>query len=194
MMRKILIKNNHIIKIFNLQGKLLQSIQSKSGVIPSDIAVTGSGDIVYADGCDRTVNIVKYTQIQTVIKLQGWRPSNICCSSSGDLLVVMVCDEYIQTKIMRYSGSTEKQSIQFNDEGQPLFPATINTLHICENRNLDSCVANHDGSAVVVVNQSGKLRFTYTCSSGAYKKLKLHFVHLASQQTTSVGFWQQILF
>lgn len=108
---KILMKNNHIIKIFNIQGKLLQSIQSKSGVIPSDIAVTGSGDIVYADGCDRTVNIVKDTQIQTVIKLQGWRPSNICCSSSGDLLVVMVCDEYIQTKIMRYCGSTEKQSI-----------------------------------------------------------------------------------
>lgn len=157
---KILTTDKHL-KIFNLQGKLLQSIQSKSGGIPSDIAVTSSGDIVYTDRSDRTVNIVKDTKIQTVIKLQGWQPFNICCTSSGDLLVSMVCDEYKQTKIVRYFGSTEKQSIQFNDEGQPLFSSTMNTLYICENRDFDICVANYDGGAVVVVNQSGKLRFTY---------------------------------
>lgn len=140
-------------KIFNLQGKLLQSIQSKSSGRPSDIAVTKDGDIVYTDGSDNTVNVVKNTQIQTVIKLQGWRPFNIFCTSSGDLLVIMVCEEYIQTKIVRYSGSTEKQSIQFNDEGQPLFSSSINTLYICENRNFDICVAYYDGGAVVVVNQ-----------------------------------------
>lgn len=57
---KILTTDKHL-KIFNLKGKLLQSIQSKSGGIPSDIAVTSSGDIVYTDRSDRTVNIVKDT-------------------------------------------------------------------------------------------------------------------------------------
>lgn len=55
---KILIKERHM-KIFNLQGKLLQSIQSKSSGRPSDIAVTKDGDIVYTDGSDNTVNVVK---------------------------------------------------------------------------------------------------------------------------------------
>lgn len=95
---KILTTDKYL-KSFNLQGKLLQSIQSKSGGIPSDIAVTSSGGIVYTDRSDNTVNIVKNTQIQTVIKLQGWQPFNICCTSSGDFLVIMVCDEYKQTKI-----------------------------------------------------------------------------------------------
>lgn len=138
---KILTTDKHL-KIFNLHGELLQSIQPKSGKIPSDIAVTKDGDIVYTDRSDHTVNVVKDTQIQTVIKLQGWLPFNIFCTSSGDLLVIMVCEEYIQTKIVRYSGSTEKQSIQFNDEGQPLFSSSVNTLYICENRNFDICVAH----------------------------------------------------
>jgi hypothetical protein len=47
-------------KLFNLHGKLLKSVQTKSGNEPWDIAVTRDGDLVYTDPDDKTVNLVTH--------------------------------------------------------------------------------------------------------------------------------------
>ncbi|XP_052677673.1 uncharacterized protein LOC128158754 [Crassostrea angulata] len=158
------------IKCFNIKGSFLQTIKTKSEEWPNDIAVDINMDLLYADGPKRTVNKVKNGQIEVLITLQGWKPSKLCVTSTGDLLVTMFSDDETQSKVVRYSGSTEKQTIQFDDEGKPLYSGNRKPLYsvkrmikyITENRNHDICVADFWAGAVVVVNQDGKLRWRYT--------------------------------
>ncbi|XP_062581400.1 E3 ubiquitin-protein ligase TRIM71-like [Saccostrea cucullata] len=155
-------RHNSTMKLFSIsQGSLLKSITTKSENMPDDITVTISGDLVYTDYWDKTVNIMRKEKIEEVIRLQNWRPSGVCSTSSGDLLVIMESDDNKQTKVVRYSGSTEKQTIQFNEQGYTLYSAGTCYRNITENRNLDICVSDNRAKAVVVVNQAGKLRFRY---------------------------------
>ncbi|XP_034327527.2 tripartite motif-containing protein 2-like [Magallana gigas] len=161
--------NDKMIRLYNLQGEQVNSVKTKSGNRPEDIAVDHGGDLIYIDYKDRTVNIVQNTLTDcTYIRLQGWSPRSVCSTVSGDLLVIMDTDDE-KTKMVRYSGSTEKQQIQFNDKGQSLF-SSGGILCCCENQNLDICVSDCDAYLVVVVNQGGELRFMYTGSPSTTKQ------------------------
>ena len=157
--------NKEVMNLYNLKGELLKSVKTKSGNWPSDI-VTRSKGLVYTDWDDRSINLVSCTKIKTRIRLRGWKPWGLCRTSSGDLLVIMTSDGWFtkQTKVVRYSGPKETQSIQLDDQGKPLYSYGLfnNFKYLSENKNLDICVADYDGGAVVVVSAAGKLRFKYT--------------------------------
>lgn len=155
----------------------MRSFQTRSGSCPESVTVTKSGDLVYTDIAEKTVNILNNSQIHTLVKKWGWHPHSICSTSSDDLLVVMHSDDDKQSKGVRYSGSTEKQVIQYDAKGHPLYSSDgyITTKHISENQNLDICVSNYNTGEVVVVNQAGKHRFTY---NGPPSMVKVSFYPL----------------
>ncbi|XP_061192327.1 E3 ubiquitin-protein ligase TRIM71-like [Saccostrea echinata] len=156
----------NIMKLFNCHGKILRSIDPPKelfGLDFIDMDVTKTGELVCTACEASSVYLVKNEKLEKLIQLQNWKPHSVCCSSSGDLLVIMESKENSQTKVVRYSGSTEKQTIQFDDEDNLLFSSALNSYRsITENRNLDICVADGGANEVVVVNQGGNLRFRYT--------------------------------
>ena len=151
-------KTPHI-KCFNIAGVLQKTIKTKW---PNDIAVDQERALLYVDGRVGSVFKVKNDQTERIIWLEEWTPTNLCVTSFGDLLITIYSDDKTQSKVVRYSGSTVKQTIQFDDKGQPLYSGNSSIKYISENRNLDICVADCGAGAVVVVNQAGKLRFRYT--------------------------------
>lgn len=153
--------NDSIIKLYSDRGEQLKSIQTKSQNEPSDIALMKNGDLMYADHHNQTVNIVKGKEIEEVMKLIEWIPLSISVTTSGDLLVMMNSDSNKQARIVRFTGTTEKRIIQFDDEGQPLY-STGTDKFLTGNKNLDICVADSNARTVVVVHSDGQLRFRYT--------------------------------
>lgn len=156
------------IRLYILRGARFRSIKTKSGNVPFGIAFIRVNDLVYADYHDRSLNIVKLTGntcINALIRLQGWKPRGVCSTSSDDLLVFMVNDTNTQSKVVRYSCSTEKQTIQYDDRGKPLYSSSgssDSSTFLCENKNFYICVADNNANAVVVVDQNGDFRFRYS--------------------------------
>nr|XP_022336301.1 uncharacterized protein LOC111132775 [Crassostrea virginica] len=87
---------------YKVKGEVLRSVQTISVNRPEGIALTRSGDLVYADYDDRSINLVSGTQVEPLITLQGWKPRGLCSTSSGDLQVIMDSDDEKQTKVKFY--------------------------------------------------------------------------------------------
>lgn len=49
-------------RLYNVYGELVKTIQTDSGTMPMDVAVTKNGDLIYTDPGNSTVNIVTNTQ------------------------------------------------------------------------------------------------------------------------------------
>lgn len=159
-------------RLYNLRGELLKSISINSNQTPHDIAVLRNGVLTYTDYHDRSINFVKNDEVydHALIKLQGWKPRYLCRTYYGDFLVIMTSDDKKQTKIMRYIDSTENQSIQWDDQGRPLYSSSVTTKFITENKNLDICVADRGACVVVVVSAAGQLRFRYYGHQESFKQ------------------------
>ncbi|XP_062615114.1 uncharacterized protein LOC134276842 [Saccostrea cucullata] len=126
------------ITLYNVDQNQSQLISIKQiRTWPNSIAVTKGGDLVFTTHSDRTVNILNNEGIREVIRLRMWRPHSVCCTSSGDFLVTLENDDKKRSKIIRYSGYKEKQSIQFNENGKSLYSSSGSNLHICENRTIN---------------------------------------------------------
>ncbi|XP_062593227.1 uncharacterized protein LOC134254706, partial [Saccostrea cucullata] len=154
--------NSDIITLYRFNhGLQVKTIKTKPGNNPGDIVVTNSGDLVYTDHRDGSVNIVNNWGIKEMIILQYWRSHGVCSISSRDLLVIIESNENKQARVVRCSTSKEIQSIQFDDENKPLYSSSASDKYICENRNHDICLADCGAKAVIVVSQAGKLKFRY---------------------------------
>lgn len=150
------------LKCFNSGGTLTKMITTSPDVCPNDIAITSQRELVYCDGISNAVNKMTDGKIEEQIKVPGWTPCNLCVTSTDELLVVLCNEAKTQSKVVRYSGRTEKLSIQFDKESKPLYSGNSKIKYITENRNQDICVADLGYGAVVVVNQNGEFRFRYT--------------------------------
>nr|XP_022321963.1 uncharacterized protein LOC111123721 [Crassostrea virginica]XP_022321964.1 uncharacterized protein LOC111123721 [Crassostrea virginica] len=158
---------NDIMTNYDLDGETLEVVKTKSGNVPSDIAVTKNDHLVYSDCLDNSINIVKDGKIKVLIKLGEFEPVGLCTASNGGLLVIMdgwdSQDEH--STVVRFSCSRpvrSTQTIQRDEKGNFLFSSGRARKRINENRNLDICVSDFKAGAVVVVNASGQFRFRYT--------------------------------
>lgn len=161
--------NDSFIMLYNLaiEEQLVKSVKTTTERPPASTTVTSRGNLVYADFESRSIYIVKQNEIQALITLQGWKPCGVCCASSDELLVIMDSDDQVQTRVIRYSGSDAIQSIQWDNQGSPLYPSRSTFKSLSENRNLDICVADE---VVVVVSAAGRFRFRYPDSQSTTNK------------------------
>uniref|UniRef100_A0A8W8JC40 B box-type domain-containing protein n=1 Tax=Magallana gigas TaxID=29159 RepID=A0A8W8JC40_MAGGI len=143
----------------DLQGNQLQKIQT-SGKYEGYHTVTQDGDLIYTDRKNKVINRIQQDNtITTIIKTGDWEPLSIHSSQiNGDILVGM--EKGVKAKVTRYNKTgKEIQNIQRDNKGQELYS---HPHYITENINGDFCSSDCNKQVVVVVNNSGQHRFSYT--------------------------------
>nr|XP_022339912.1 uncharacterized protein LOC111134801 [Crassostrea virginica]XP_022339913.1 uncharacterized protein LOC111134801 [Crassostrea virginica] len=139
----------------DLQGNQLQKIQTCRGYQGYHTA-TQDGDLIYTDQGKKVIyRITPDKKITEFIKTGDSIPLSVHSSHiNGDILVGMA------GKVTRYSKTgKEIQNIQKDNKGQELYSQP---RYITENINGDICTSDFLKYAVVVVNESGQHRFSYT--------------------------------
>ena len=124
--------------LFNIhESKKIKSFKVLSmisfyGYHSNGISVTKSGDLIYCCSLYNTVNTVVAERINILISLQDWSPRGVCNTSEGDMLISMTHKEN-PPKVVCYSGIVDKQTIQYDAEGKPLF-LIDDCLYLAENK------------------------------------------------------------
>ncbi|XP_078329835.1 uncharacterized protein LOC111117813 [Crassostrea virginica] len=151
--------NNGNLVQTDLQGNLLQKIQTSGGSDGYHTA-TQDGGLIYTDRDKKKIyRITPDRKISEFLKTGDWEPVSVHSSRiNGDILVGMKKDR--RAKVTRYNkAGKEIQNIQRDNQGQELYDYPH---YITENINGDICTSDFNNRAVVVVNKSGKHRFSYT--------------------------------
>ena len=141
------------------QGRLLQKIQG-SGRGLGYHSTTQNGDLIYTDGDKAIINRISADRkITEFMKTGDWAPLSVHSSRiNGDILVGMYTNE--EGKVTRYNkAGKETQNILRDNQGQELYDYPH---YITENINGDICTSDMNKFAVVVVNELGEHRFSYT--------------------------------
>ncbi|XP_048740322.2 uncharacterized protein LOC125654406 [Ostrea edulis] len=150
------------IRRVDIHGSVRDTVTTTCKDWPNHITVTRQGELVYSDGHNRTVNIVRHGRTETLITTpRGWHPEKLCCTKSGDILVSMCTTDKSQRKIVRYQGHTVKQEIDRDEDGEPIYKGGEYLLCVVENNNGDICATDNNADTVVVVDKSGRVRFRY---------------------------------
>ena len=149
----------------DLQGNQLQNIETSDG--HGYHTTTQDGDMIYTDSDKKVIySIIPDKRITEFMKTGDWTPLSVHSSSiNGDILVGMIKDK--EAKVTRHSKTgKELQNIQRNNQGQELYSRPH---YITENVNGDICTSDKCICAVVVVNTSGKHRFSYTGQGSRFR-------------------------
>ncbi|XP_062583958.1 E3 ubiquitin-protein ligase TRIM71-like [Saccostrea cucullata] len=151
-----------MISCVDIHGAVKDTVTSLCNRFPNDIAVTRQGKLIYSDGPNRTVNIVRDGQTETLITIpRDWLPSGLCCTRSGDILVSMKNTDLIHYKIVRYQGQRVTQEIDKDEHGDPIYQGGEYGVYVVENNNGDIVASDRNAFKVVVVDRTGKVRFRY---------------------------------
>ncbi|XP_061182726.1 E3 ubiquitin-protein ligase Midline-1-like [Saccostrea echinata] len=163
--------DDKMITCVDIHGAVQDTVTSTCETFPNDIIVTRQGELIYSDGVNRTVNIVRDGKTETLITIpRGWRPVGLCCNRSGDILVSMRTSDYNHRKIVRYQGQRVTQEIEKDEHGDPVYQGGQYNVYVVENNNGDIVVSDLNANTVVVVDRTGKVRFRYNNKPPGGKK------------------------
>ncbi|XP_078327924.1 uncharacterized protein LOC111113257 [Crassostrea virginica] len=153
--------NDSKIYQINRRGSILKTVSASGDVFALSLSL--EKELIFSLYWPDT-KLYRYDgdTVTTVLNLLQWCPRGLCHSANGDLLMSMRSVDETQSRVVRYSGTTETMVIQNDKRGKSLFSVVSKKmLPITENGNGDICVADYIGKAVVVVNPDGEFRFNY---------------------------------
>nr|XP_022303445.1 uncharacterized protein LOC111111012 [Crassostrea virginica] len=155
---------NKTISRIDIHGTVRDTVTTTCLTQPGGISVTIERELIYSYGFNRTLNIVRHGKSKTLITTsQDWTPEELSCTRSGDILVSMFKGSGLHTKnkIIRYQGRNIKEEINKDGQGNPIFKDGEYSLFMSENNNGDLCVSDGNADTLVVVDNTGKVRFRY---------------------------------
>lgn len=154
---------NGDLSLVNQDGRVIKSYQTK--FIINDLAVMASGDLLLTDGYNsKVVCMKKNGQLTEYVSTVPDTPWGICVTPSNEVFVTLCQHVGSVGKVIQISSDkTIKQAIKNNNGERDLF--TIPHF-ITQNKNKDLWIQDKGYHHVVVVNESGKGRFTYNGPTG----------------------------
>ncbi|XP_061177792.1 uncharacterized protein LOC133186579 [Saccostrea echinata] len=153
----------------DIHGAVQDIVTSTCKDFPNDITVNRQKELIYSDGPNRTVNIVRDGKTETLVTIpRGWYPRGVCCTRTGDILV-SICTTDHKNKIVQYQGQRVTQEIDKDEQGDPIYQRGEYGMFVVENNNGDIVVSDINAKAVVVVDRTGKVRFRYNKPPGGKK-------------------------